>query len=143
MYENAADATSPGTPQDPATGTGGEANTPHAGAQAAGMPPDLPMAVVVMVITKDRITQHAHLHLHLGGLHAATRNFVRTGANSWHSRDPEFIAHDERIGIELAEFTDALDFPSRVADMLPRSPAKPTSDARQVAATAVEALRHG
>lgn len=129
------------TPQDPATGTGGEANTPHAGAQATGMPPELPMAVIVMVITKDHITQHAHLHL--GGFHPSTRNFVRTGPNSWRSKDPEFITHEQRIGIELAEFADGLDFPSRVADMLPRVPANPTSDARQMAATAVEVMRHG
>ena len=141
MYGNEAHATSPQAPQDPATGAGGEANTPHAGGQAAGMPPELPMAVVVMVITKDQITQHAHLHL--GGFHPATRNFVRTGPSSWKSRDPEFLAHEDRIGIELAEFVDALDFPSRIADMLPRAPANPNSDARQVAATAVEALRHG
>ena len=141
MYENEAHATSPQGPQDPATGAGGEANTQHAGASIHRMPPELPMAVVVMVITKDRITQHAHLHL--GGLHAATRDFVRTGPESWKCRDPEFIAHDERIGIELAEFVDAIDLPSRVANMLPRVPANPTSDARQVAATAVEAMRHG
>lgn len=137
---NAAVATST-APQDPATGAGGEATTPHAGTQAAGMPLELPMAVVVMVITKDEITQHAHLHM--GGFHPSTRNFVRTGPNSWRSKDPEFITHEQRIGIELAEFADALDFPSRVADMLPRVPANPTSDARQMAATAVEALRHG
>ena len=141
MYENEAHATSPQAPQDPATGAGGEANTPHAGHQAGGMPPELPMAVVVMVITKDQITQHAHLHL--GGFHPTTRNFVRTGPNSWRSKDPEFIAHEQRIGIELAEFADGLPFPDRVANMLPSAPANPSSDARQVAATAVEALRHG
>ena len=141
MYGNEAHATSPQAPQDPATGAGGEATTPQPAAQAAGMPPELPMAVVVMVITKDQITQHAHLHL--GGFHPATRNFARIGPNSWKSRDPEFQAHEERIGIELAEFVDALDFPSRIADMLPRAPASPASDARQMAATAVEAIRHG
>ena len=141
MYGNEAHATSPQGPQVPATGAGGEANTPHAGGQAAGMPPELPMAVVVMVITKDHITQHAHLHM--GGFHPATRNFLRTGPSSWRSKDPEFIEHEQRIGIELAEFVDGLDFPSRIADMLPRVPASPTTDARQVAATAVEALRHG
>ena len=141
MYASTTEAVRGHAPQDPATGTGGEANTPHAGAQAAGMPPELPMAVIVMVITKDHITQHAHLHL--GGFHPSTRNFVRNGPNSWRSKDPEFIAHEQRIGIELAEFADALDFPSRVADMLPRVPANPTSDARKMAATAVEVLRHG
>ena len=141
MYGNEAHATSPQAPQDPATGAGGEANTPHAGHQAAGMPPELPMAVVVMVITKDRITQHAHLHL--GGLHIATREHVRTGAHCWKSRDPEFHTHEDRIGIELAEFVDALDFPGRVADMLPRAPGNPASDARQLAAAAVETIRHG
>lgn len=141
MYGNEAHATSPQGPQDPATGTGGEATTPHAGTQAAGMPPELPMAVVVMVITRDRITQHAHLHL--GGFHPSTRNFVRTGPNSWRSTDPYFTDHEQRIGIELAEFVDALDFPSRVADTLPRAPASEQSDARQVAATAAEVRRHG
>lgn len=102
---------------------------------------DLPMAVVVMVITRDRITQHAHLHL--GGLHSAHRNFVRGERGFWNSRDPEFILAEDRIGVELAEFVDRLDFPGRVAEMLPRLPADSGSQAMASAAATVEEIRHG
>ncbi len=160
------DAVAPSTsPQDPATGAGAEPTTAAQRARdeveralntapASGegnldaAPPanhadaaDLPMAVVVMVITRDRITQHAHLHL--GGLHSAHRNFVRGERGFWNSRDPEFILAEDRIGVELAEFVDRLDFPGRVAEMLPRLPADSGSQAMASAAATVEGLRHG
>lgn len=162
---NAATAT-PTTPSDPATGAGPEPTTaaqraraevyaedgaaPAARAQCAqeGLPPlagpngaELPMAVLVTVITADRITQHAHLHL--GGLHTAMRDWRRTGKGSWESRDEEFIAAEERIGLELAEYADLMDLPTRIANMLPRAPASAISEARQLAAVAAEELRHG
>ncbi len=160
------DAVAPSTsPQDPATGAAPEPITAAQRARdeveralntapASGegnldaAPPanhadaaDLPMAVVVMVITRDRITQHAHLHL--GGLHSAHRNFVRGERGFWNSRDPEFILAEDRIGVELAEFVDRLDFPGRVAEMLPRLPADSGSQAMASAAATVEGLRHG
>ena len=118
---NAASAPST-SPQDPATGAAPEPITAAARARAevyadqgdtpapaaspaagenlhplAGRAAELPMAVVVTVITADRITQHAHLHL--GGLHTAVRDWRRTGNRSWTSRDEEFIASEERIGV--------------------------------------------
>ena len=122
----------------PASGEGNlDAAPPANHADAA----DLPMAVVVMVITRDRITQHAHLHL--GGLHSAHRNFVRGERGFWNSRDPEFILAEDRIGVELAEFVDRLDFPGRVAEMLPRLPGSASTAAREIAAATVEEIRHG
>ena len=160
------DAVAPSTsPQDPATGAGpapttaaqrardeveralntapasGEGNLDAAPPANHADAADLPMAVVVMVITRDRITQHAHLHL--GGLHSAHRNFVRGERGFWNSRDPEFILAEDRIGVELAEFVDRLDFPGRVAEMLPRLPADSGSQAMASAAATVEGLRHG
>lgn len=167
---NAALATS-NSPQDPATGAAPEPitaaqrareqveqalDTPHPFASAqvlhgdaiadalpkpAADSAEIPMAVVVLVITHDRISQFAHLHM--GGLHAVHRNWLRTARNTWGSRDPEFIAAEDRIGVELAEFSDSLDFPSRIADMLPRLPTQPASEAKANAAAFVEELRHG
>lgn len=163
---NAASATST-APQDPATGAAPEPITAAARARAEvyadqgdtpapatspaakeSLPPlagrnaaELPMAVVVTVITADRITQHAHLHL--GGLHTAVRDWRRTGNRSWTSRDDEFIASEERIGVELAEYADQMELPIRIANMLPHAPASADSEARQLAAVAAEELRHG
>ena len=156
---NAALATST-SPQDPATGTAPEPTTAAQrarqeveqalenptpldpiGATPAADSAEVPMAVVVLVITRDRISQHAHLHM--GGLHAVHRNWLRTERGSWGSRDPEFIAAEDRIGVELAEFSDRLDFPYRIADMLPRLPTQPASEAMANAAAFVEELRHG
>ena len=164
---NAAFATST-TPQAPATGAAREpitaaqrarseierafdtahpSATPDVRREALldALPPgdnaDIPMAVVVMVITRDRITQHAHLHL--GGLHSVRRDFQCTERGFWHSRDPEFIEAEDRIGVELAEFADRMDFPGRVAEMLPRAPAASRSEACLIAAAAVEGILHG
>ena len=79
----------------------------------------------------------------LGGLHSAHRNFVRGERGFWNSRDPEFILAEDRIGVELAEFVDRLDFPGRVAEMLPRLPGSASTAAREIAAATVEEIRHG
>ena len=151
MYENAAVATPPLDPQDPATGAAAEANTPEQCAQAvtesaaiALGAPEEPIALVVVAITRNRITVQAALHM--GGHQLVQRCWERVdnhGNSAWSSRDPEFIAHEERIGIELAEFADALDLPDRVANMLPRAPKNPDCEARRMAAAAAEELRHG
>lgn len=144
---NAAQAASITTPQDPATGAGREPITATKGdhgaaddglAAALG---DAPMAVVVTVITADRITQRAHLHM--GGIQGAARDWHRTGKGSWRTTDPEFIEAEDRLGVELAEYMDALDLPSRVANMLPGRPANTSSVAFRQAMAAAEELRHG
>lgn len=40
----------------------------------------------------------------------------------------EFVDHEDRIGVELAEYLDGLDFPFALANMLPR-PASPAAAA--------------
>lgn len=151
MNENAAVATPPLAPQDPAAGAGAEANTPELCAKAmsetaavAMGAPEEPIALVVVAITRNRITVQAALHM--GGHHQVQRRWERVdnhGNSAWRTRDPEFIAHEDRIGIELAEFADAIDLPSRVADLLPRAPKNPDCEARRQAAAAAEELRHG
>ena len=134
------DAVAPSTsPQDPATGAGGEANTPQVHVPQAAMT-DPPYAVVVTVITRDSIRQQAILQM--GGRHTASREFHRTGQWSWRATQNEFIAAEERIGLELAEYMDQLDLPTRVANMLPHANGTPHSDARRRAAEEVEAMRH-
>ena len=134
------DAVAPSTsPQDPATGAGGEANTPQVHVPQAAMT-DPPYAVVVTVITRDSIRQQAILQM--GGRHTASREFHRTGQWSWRAGQNEFIAAEERIGLELAEYMDQLDLPTRVANMLPLTDGQPSDGARQMAAKAVEAMRH-
>lgn len=151
MYENDAVAAPPQAPQDPAAGAGAEANTPELCAKAVAESaavalgaPEEPLALVVVAVTRNRITVQAALHM--GGHQLVQRRWDRVdnhGSSAWSSRDPEFIAHEERIGIELAEFADAIDLPDRVANMLPRAPKNPDCEARRQAAAAAEELRHG
>lgn len=94
-----------------------------------------PLAVVVLTVERDRIVQTARLVM--GGTHTCKRTWTRQGTCSWRTTDPEWLAGENRIGLELAEFMDDVDLPTRVADMLPR-PANPDA-----AAKAAEAVRHG
>ena len=121
----------PTTPQDPATGAGAKAITPQ----------NPVLAVIVTVVTADKITQRAQLHM--GGVHSAARDWHRVGAGSWRSKDADFIEAEDRLGVELAEYMDLLDLPTRVADMLPRHPSDTTSAAFKQAMATVEGLRHG
>ena len=135
---NAAVAT-PTAPQDPATGAGGEANTQITAVLPARLMRQ-PYAVVVTVVTHDEIHQQATLHI--GGREEACRTFQRASWHGWTTHDPEFVTHEDRIGIELAEFADAIDLPVRVANMLPLADGQPSDGARQMAAEEVEAMRH-
>lgn len=106
----------------------------------ADLPPpaplqDPPLAVVVLTIERDRIQQTARLVM--GGTHTSKRTWNRVGPSSWRSADPEWLAAEDRIGLELAEWSESVTLPTRVADMLPR-PANPDA-----AAKAAEAVRHG
>ncbi|HZH44282.1 MAG TPA: hypothetical protein VEY50_09395 [Lysobacter sp.] len=96
-----------------------------------------PMATVVITVLRDRITQTARLVL--GRAQTVTRMWTREG-NSWRSRDPDWGLQEERLGIELAEYMDALDLPTRVADLLPRPSSM--SAAAALARVAAE-VRHG
>lgn len=129
--------TAPARPgQVSATGAGAQASTP---ADPTGHAPPPVAAVVVLVITADRIVQRAELQM--GACSSATRTWVRAGAGGWRSRDPDFMATaEEALGYELAEYMDGLELPERVADMLPRHPADPHSLAYRQAMAALEAL---
>ncbi|HEY5804878.1 MAG TPA: hypothetical protein VIT90_14390 [Lysobacter sp.] len=98
---------------------------------------DAPMAVVVITVQRDRIQQTARLVM--GYPLTATRTWSRFGTHSWKSRDPEWSAHEDRIGIELVEYMDALDLPQRIADLLPRPPSAGTD----AAAKAAREVAHG
>lgn len=104
-----------------------------AGQQASTHPDKAPMAVIVLTVQRDLITQTAHLVM--GGMHTATRQWKRLGPGSWSSKDPEWMAHEDRIGVELAEYMDMLSLPSRIAAMLPHLPCN--SDAAAAAAREV------
>ena len=92
-------------------------------------------AVVVVTIKRDQIRQVATLHM--GGAHSVGRTWEPTSGGGWRSRDPEWIEGEERIGLELAEFMDAMPFPGRVAKMLPRRPGPGAAEAMRQAALEV------
>lgn len=96
-----------------------------------------PTAVVVLTIQRDRIQQTARLLM--GASHVASRTWDRRSSRSWQTRDPEWSCFENRIGVELVEFMDALALPDRVADMLPRPPAADSAAAAQAA----EEVRNG
>lgn len=99
---------------------------------AAGAPPlPTPLAVVVLSVQRDRIVQTARLVM--GCSQTVTRSWDRTGTGSWKSRDPEWAEHEERIGVELTEYMDALPLPSRVAAMLPQLPSAGSAAAAKAA----------
>lgn len=119
-------------PQDPATGAGAEATTQR----------PAPLAIVTTVIGHDQITSTAQLVMG-GYVQTVQRTWQRTGRGSWRSTDPDFIAAEKRLGIELAEYMALLDFPSRVADMLPRHPAPVLGEAFRSALAAVQEVCRG
>ncbi len=128
--------TAPARPgQASATGAGEQATTPPDPARHA-LPPVA--AVVVLVITADRIVQRADLQMGTGS--SASRTWHRVGPGSWRSSDPEFLNAEDALGLELAEYMDALALPAAVANMLPRHPADPHSLAYRQALAALEAL---
>lgn len=94
------------------TGPGAEANTP-----TILRPRDCTAAVLIH-ISRDRIA--FTVTLDMGGLQSVTRTFTPDPKGGWRSTQPDFIAAENRIGVELAEYLDALDLPTRVASMLPR-----------------------
>jgi hypothetical protein len=96
-----------------------------------------PIAVVVITIQRDRVHQTARLVM--GGTRSVTRRWDRISGGSWGTKQREWIHSERQLGIELAEYMDALDFPSRVADMLPRPPATGSNAATKAA----EEVRNG
>lgn len=165
MQANAAIATPPQDSRDQATGAGAKATTlsradreAAVDAQHPAVPPDVhsdlieermqatleslsvgAIAVVATVITADGIT--TTVQLRMGGVQAVQRTWTRCGRGSFQTHDPEFVSHEDRIGIELAEFADAIDLPVRVANMLPRT-SNQHSAARQQAAATVAAMKN-
>lgn len=115
------------------------AENPAAGIAAADTAEESePTAIVVITIQRNRIQQTARLLL--GAPRTANRTWRRGDlCGSWATLDRAWSEHEDNIGIELAEYMDALDLPDRVADMLPR-PRAASSDA---AARAAEEVRRG
>ncbi|MDR0182427.1 hypothetical protein [Lysobacter arvi] len=103
-------------------------------AAPAATPSCEPMAVIVVTVHRDRIEQHARLVM--GTAASASRRWTRVGGSSWRCSDADWAEHEEALGVELTEFCEAMDLPSRVADMLPRPPA-PASRAAAIAAAEV------
>jgi hypothetical protein len=85
---------------------------------AVGAKPRECSAVIMLHISRDRIAIVATLDM--GGLQSVTRTFTRDPNGGWRTQQPNFIVAEERIGVELAEYLDALNLPTRVAAMLPR-----------------------
>lgn len=105
---------------------------PDAVTATPGAPPfSTPLALVVLAVQRDRIVQTARLVM--GCTRTVTRTWDRAGSGSWKSRDPEWAENEDRIGVELTEYMDALPLPSRVAAMLPQLPAPGSSAAAQAA----------
>lgn len=84
-----------------------------------------PMAVIVLTVQRDRIQETARLIM--GGTRTVSRTWDRVADRSWRSRDKEWAAAEDRIGVELCDYMDALSLPDRVANMLPRPPAAKAS----------------
>jgi len=91
-----------------------------------------PMAVIVLTVQRDRIQGTARLVM--GGTRTVSRSWDRVSDRAWRSRDREWSESEDRIGVELCEYMDALSLPDRVANMLPRPPAAiaPSKAAQEV-----------
>ncbi|MFC3549429.1 hypothetical protein ACFOLC_00195 [Lysobacter cavernae] len=76
--------------------------------------------MVMLQIQRDSIAIVATLDM--GGLHTVSRTWTADPRGGWRTQQPDFIAAEQRIGVELAEYLDALDLPARVARMLPKPP---------------------
>lgn len=107
-------------PQVSGTGPSAEATTRAAESIDIAASRSECSAVVMVHIRRNRIGVVASLDM--GGLHTVARVWTRDPRGGWATRDAEFIAEEDRIGVELAEYLDALDLPTRIADMLPRPP---------------------
>lgn len=97
------------------TGPGAQASTQPL---AAGLRP--PEAIFVVVVQRDRVQISAQLDF--GGSHTTVSRVWHRRGGSWRTTNPEFVEREHHIGLALAEFADAIDFPGKVADMLPREP---------------------
>lgn len=58
----------------------------------------------------------------------ARRTYNRVGQHSFKTMDPDFHAHEDNIGFEVAEYMDALELPVAIANMLPRNICPPPAD---------------
>ena len=105
--------------QGVSTGPGAEATTGAIYLNCADRPREC-AAVVMLHIHRDRVAVIATLDM--GGHSTVSRTWSLDGSGAWRTRDPEFIAAEDRIGIELVEFLDNLELPFRVAQMLPKPP---------------------
>lgn len=106
--------------QGAGTGPGAEATTPTFIGHEVTLTGGECSVVVMLQIRRNRIALVATLDM--GGLRTVSRTWSADADSGWRTRDPEFITAEDRIGVELAEYLDGLELPSRVAQMLPRPP---------------------
>lgn len=77
-----------------------------------------PHATVTIEVRRDQI--HMRAALSMGSSVTATRDWNRDSNGGWRSKDQDFAARELTTGVEVAEFVDGIDLPTRIADMLPR-----------------------
>ncbi|HHW4679398.1 MAG TPA: hypothetical protein ACQGQH_08175 [Xylella sp.] len=90
-----------------------------------------PMAVIVITVQRDRIQQTARLLM--GTTYSGTQNFQRRGEATWSRPSADWMAQEDHISLELAEYMDGLELPTRVADMLPCMPSAGSDSAARAA----------
>lgn len=83
---------------------------------------------IVIEVERDRVREAV---LQVMGPHQrrAERVWNRSGRGLWKCRDREWEEHVELLGHEVIDFMACLDFPSRIAAMLPRPAAEGRRDA--------------
>lgn len=118
QQQNGIDPTTVTPSQRADTGPGAEATTPTViGFDMAG-PGQECSAIVLVKIERGQVTITASLDM--GGHHAVSRKWRQSSSGSWSTTSRDFIDAENVLGVELAEFADSIDFPGRVARMLPR-----------------------
>lgn len=124
------------TPTESSTGPGAQATTAAvvAGGGGSGGKPIQRQcyARIIIDVYPDEITEIVNVVM---GDHYDTvgRYWSRVSENGFKTRDPEWTTHEERVGVEVADFMTGLDLPTRIANMLPRKRGNPNAAAEAVA----------
>lgn len=78
-----------------------------------------PHATVTIEVHHDQILMRAALCM--GNSITVSRRWDRADGGGWKSNGDDFASRELNTSVELAEFADGIDLPTRVADMLPRT----------------------
>ena len=92
-----------------------------------------PHATVTFDIRHDQIQMRVALSM--GNTISANREWKRQPGDGWRTDSEDLAARELTLGVELAEFADAIDLPTRVANMLPKR--RHGADTAEQAAAAV------